>query len=440
MNAATIRETRRALGLTQSELGRLVGRSQATISAVERGENATHSLLRRLAEALEQARDASAEQASRSGNRPSRRSDWGLPDFPLSRADLTLPVEIGRWGRPEHSGDFFFIAPLPPDTFLLVAADMAGHGPSLLPAGLFVRGWLRGWTQNLGSPPRLQSLARELSRELRSTGLEASCYFALLAAQRGRAHTLSYEGLSCGYPPPLLITGPPFRTLESAVPGPPLPSEILPDQPVRIDRLEAPWRLLVASDGLLSRLGDGSESRGIRSLREWQTGRNRDLPAERFLETPIPVTDDESFLMIRWSKWDLTFTFPVGDGEERHRALRSIAQRVESRCGERLGYGFQQAALEAISNAWEHGYRGAEDGIVRIRFRDEGERLRVEVEDEGVDRVSDDQVRHGRGGFAVMRHWTDVVDASRKGPTGGTIMTLVLETESIDKRMKESPI
>jgi anti-sigma regulatory factor (Ser/Thr protein kinase)/transcriptional regulator with XRE-family HTH domain len=431
MDATTIRETRRALGLTQAELGRLVERSQATISAVERGENAPPSLLRRLAEALEQARGTATEQAPRSGGRLSR-SDWVLPDFPLSRADLTLPVETARWGRPEHSGDFFFISPLPPDSLLLVAVDMAGHGPGLLPASLFVRGWLRGWTQSLGSPPRLQSLAQELGRELRSTGLEASCYFALLTAQRGRAHTVSYEGLSCGYPPPLLISGPPFRTLESAVPGPPLPSEILSDQPVRIDRLDAPWHLLVASDGLLARVGGGSEPRGIRSLREWQTGSDRNVPPEQFFETPIPVTDDESFLGVRWSKWDLSFTFPVGDGEERHRALRSIAQRVENRCGERLGYGFQQAALEAISNAWEHGYRGAGDGIVRVRFREESERLRVEVEDEGIDHVSDDKVRHGRGGFAAMRHWADVVDAS-KGPAGGTIITLVLETKSTEK-------
>jgi anti-sigma regulatory factor (Ser/Thr protein kinase) len=313
--------------------------------------------------------------------------------------------------------------PLPRETMLVAAVDVAGHGTAVLPSALYLQGWLRGWTGGLTTPPRLQSLVEEFSRELSRVKVDAGAYFALVSRSRGAANTVSYEAVAYGFRPPLLILGPPFRTPRSSDLGPPLPATgaDLSIPPVRMDRLP-PWRLVLASDGLLSRLGEGQEERGLRFLLQWQTGQERDELPERHLATGVPLTDDESFLLLQWTGWDMDQSFAIADDAERHRLLRTLSQEVETSVGAQRTEAFLQAMVEALGNARRHGG----EGIVTVRFREEPDCWRVEVEDEGPDNVGEKQIRRSESGFALMRRGAQTVDV-RKGRERGTVVSLILE-------------
>lgn|GEM_PF-5808195 len=410
---------RRRRGWTQKELARRVGRSQTIISHFEAGRmKPAPSVLREIESVLAEGGGLPVREAERAVS-----PVFSLPDLPAVPEGGSLPVRGDSWQRPEQSGDFMLCLPLPRETILVAAVDVAGHGTAVLPSALYLQGWLRGWTGGLTTPPRLQSLVEEFCRELSRVKIDAGGYFALISRSRGAAHAVSYEAVAYGFRPPLLILGPPFRTPKSADLGPPLPATgaDLSISPVRLDRLP-PWRLVLASDGLLSRLGEGQEERGLRFLQQWQTGPARDEFPERHLATGVPLTDDESFLLLQWTGWDMDQAFAIADDAERHRLLRTLGQKVEDALGPRRTAAFLQAVVEAMSNARRHGG----EGIVTVRFREEPECWRVEVEDEGPDNVGEKQIERSESGFALMRRGAQAVDV-RKGRERGTVVSLILE-------------
>ena len=413
MRGLEIREARLRRGWTQSELAARVGSSQASISTAESGQHVSPSLLAKIDRVLQQ--DENPPEAVAPVLR------FSLPRVQPAEI-LGLPVALRTWSRPELSGDFFLLHPLGRETLLLIAADVAGHGLSVVPSSYFLQGWLMGWTRARAgeqSRPRLEDLALDFSRFLASAEIEAACYFAYLWRQAGQ--TLRYEAISCGFPPPLLLVGDGFETRTSAELGPPLPSDRI--APSLVATVEAPWRLAVASDGLLSRLGEGNEPRGLKLLRQWQSGSTRDDSPESWLASDTPVTDDESFLLLTWEGWDLDLTFNVGDDAERHRAIRTVDQDVAQALGATSSPALQQAVVEALDNARRHAYP-AGSGAVFLRGRREGRRYRVEIEDVGSDNLSPGQARASGGGFEIMRRRADRVDV-RRGAQGGTVVTLV---------------
>ena len=425
MTGEEIERARRERGWSQSELAQRVGRSQATISMIEGGRKAPHPvLLRRIESALAEGTDPTASREPKRAVAPL----LTLPDLSTPRATEggSLPVREESWKRPRESGDFMVCLPLAGEALLVAAIDVAGHGLRVLPSALYLQGWLRGWTQALTSPPRLHTLVEAFSRALAMAAIDAGAYFGLLTRFRGAPHAVSYEAVAYGFPPPLLLTVPPSRTLTSAGLGLPLPApgQDLSVQPARVDRLSAPWRLVLASDGLLARLGEGSEERGRRALLQWQSGSNRDEPPETYLETGVPLNDDESFLLLQWAGWDRDQTFAVTDDAERHRLLRTLGQEIEADAGPQRAAAFLQAVVEALDNARRHGAAG----VVTVRSRQEERRWRVEVEDRGPDNVSEKEIRASQNGFALMRHGAQAVDV-RRGREGGTIVSLGLETE-----------
>lgn len=419
MTGESIRRARRRRGWTQKELAERVGLSQTMISQIEAGRmKPAPSFLRQIRSVLTEGSGRPAREAERAIPLV-----FSLPYLPAVPETVSLPVRGDSWKRPEQSGDFMLCLPLPRETLLVAAVDVAGHGAAVLPSSLYLQGWLRGWARSLTSPPRLQGLVEELSQELTRVKIDAGGYFALLSRSRGTANAVCYEAVAYGYPPPLLILGPPFQTPTSANLGVPLPAPVadLSVQPVRIDRL-APWRLVLASDGLLSRLGKGEEEKGLRALLKWQTGPARDELSEHRLETRVPLTDDESFLLLQWAGWDLDQAFDVTDDAERHRLLRTLGQEVASSVGPQRTDAFLQGVVEALGNARRHGG----GGIVTVRFREEPDCWRVEVEDEGPDNVGEEEVQRLESGFALMHRGAQTVDV-RKGSERGTVVSLILE-------------
>jgi serine/threonine-protein kinase RsbW/stage II sporulation protein AB (anti-sigma F factor) len=82
------------------------------------------------------------------------------------------------------------------------------------------------------------------------------------------------------------------------------------------------------------------------------------------------------------------------------------------------------AVSEAATNAIEHAYAGAEPGLVRMRCTVEGDRLVVEIADDGagvVARRDSGGLGHGMAAIGAMAHSLDV----RPGPGGrGSVLTM----------------
>lgn len=177
----------------------------------------------------------------------------------------------------------------------------------------------------------------------------------------------------------------------------------------------------MASDGLLRRLGGGDETIGKRMLADWHLGVERDRSPEALLTTREPLVDDELYGDLSWQRWDASSHFAIGNSEELHRVKRLLEQNLhieKARSGALL-----VAVSEALANVRRHAYHG-EDGLVQVAWRDEGNRLRVEVEDGGVGHPPFKE----HGGFKLMRSHADAVDVRRAYPKG-TVVSLVKRKE-----------
>lgn len=414
MTPDEIRETRRARGWTQADLAKRVGCGQSTISMIEKGTRDAPLIMVEVERVLiqEEDRPAATTQAVH----------FVLPEFDRLTLPPKLPINVSRWQRPDYTGDFLYMQPLAGDAVLVAAVDIAGHGASAMPSGLYLHGWLRGWMHGQSAPPRLENLVIEMSRELRQTGIDATGFFAIISRHRSRPHTVTYEAITCGFPPPLLMTETPTATLDSTGTGPSLPvSDQEQLQPVRRD-VSAPWRLVIATDGMLGRLGNRNEQDGLRKVRKWQSGGERDLPLESYLSTDSAVVDDELLAVLQWNGWDINMPFDVDSHSERHWAINMIEASTEHLSEERRSR-LLQALVEGMSNVRRHAY-GGQSGVLRVRFREEEKSYRVEILDEGTDKVTTAVTSKPKSGFSIMKAGADDFSV-RRSHTGGTVVALV---------------
>jgi len=417
MRADQIRRTRVEKGWTQAQLAQSVGCGQAMISMIERASVIPSPvLISRITRAL--------EDSGPRADITDMAIEIRLPNIPLPSSTNKLPMAAVQWSRPQYCGDFLIVHPLTPESVLIVAVDVAGRAPSVIGNRLYIQGWLHGWLSNQPSLPQLRTLIDDLSAEMAKTGIEAGAYIGVLSLHRGLPHTVSYEAVSCGFPVPLLICGPPFRTLESAFLSPPLPLSSQPVEATRIDRLSASWRLLLASDGLLSRLGGGDEAAGLKTLRRWQTGRSREKTLAAFLHTDQQAIDDEFLAVLQWESWDENITFDVQDSAECKRIVTAIRAEVEYALGHDQADAYRQAIVEAVNNAHRHAYSGGA-GRLTIRFRGEPSMFRTEIEDEGIGGVTDKHTKRARRGFSLMKGNCSRVFV-RDAKEHGTIVELLL--------------
>jgi hypothetical protein len=240
-------------------------------------------------------------------------------------ARLGLDLEIDTFIQPEHGGDFFSFVSVAPDEVLVAAVDVGGNGPSAMPTARYLQGWIRGRALASG-PPRLDVLADDLNAELGFSGIEATWYLALLGSPR--RSTLRYQALANSYPTPLMLID------EAGTTHPSLAQSAASQ--LNVDSFQPPITLLLASDGMLRRLGGGDEQTGKQTLRRWQTGERRRQPIAARFGAQQRSSIDEALAVIRWSPWDDRYMFDAADDDKRHDIQRDIRSRAKEVIGGRI--------------------------------------------------------------------------------------------------------
>lgn len=395
-----LRTARRAHGLTQGDLADRLGVTQPVISRWERGRSRPSPVQLVALQELLGAVDTTPPTV--------RQPELARP--PAREPDrLPLPLDSLVWQRPGLTGDIALIAGLPRDDVLLAVIDTVGRGPTAALAAQHLRGWLYGWIASRKSAVRLDELVEDLGRELRLSRLDATWFLAVL----GRAdspHAVKMDMASHAFPAPLLLTGPeqetrPTRTSEDPGQG------AIDISHVHYETVEAPFRLVIATDGLLARLGSGSERRGKRSMLRWKVGGAREYPPEEHFGSG-EAGDDETLVQLSWGEWDEEVEFDAADSSSRHQLLRDLGRSIRERWGS--GYPVDpivNAACEAVANVTRHAY--SPSGPVRARWRFTRDWAQLEIADEGVGGPIREQ-----GGYRVMRHHADVVDHWEHMPSG----------------------
>lgn len=416
-----IRARRLERGWTQADLAARVGVSQPMISSIEQGRRSPGPDLETRLEAVLAANVPGAgSTAAKTRDRPPLPLEGPSPhELPQGHP---LSISATSWVRPEQGGDGHAVIPLRDEAWLIAAIDVAGHGRRLYPKLQYVLGWLRGWANAQASVPSVHSVARRLEEELAASRIEAGWYLALIQAARAGSNEVLFGAVSSSYPEPLLFEGAMARSVPSSGRW-----EIdAKGHSLSLVGLEPPWRLLICSDGLLARLGGGQESGGLRRLRRWLRGADRDRPLAETLATDQAVVDDESALLIEPGDNGTEISFDVGDAAERHRAIRWIELAARNRIGEARAPCIGQAVLEALTNARDHAYEGS--GLVTLRVFAGTSSFVVEVRDAGRDRVGSHVVSNSDGGFRIMRGVAASVDVWKNHPQG-TVVTLTFERD-----------
>jgi anti-sigma regulatory factor (Ser/Thr protein kinase)/transcriptional regulator with XRE-family HTH domain len=392
--------------MTQTALAGKLGVSQSFISAIENGR-------RRIAPDVEADLRAVLAQHLVDVDPvpvPEFEFDWSpaRPDQPLA---LPLPLEVTQWERRQPSGDLFLCIAVRKDV-LVLAVDVSGHGIEAAPKANYLAGWMQGWASALVASPRLDAVVGALRTGLEVSEVEASWFVALLS--RVGPHKIEYSAQSHAFPAPLLMLDDADLTFESTSTA----------RALRHLELPAPWSLVIASDGLLERMGAGREAAGKRSLLRWQSGHTRKQPpAERFAAGE-PQVDDETLMIVRWNDWDLDFQFDNEHTNERERIEGSFARWAEDSTNRDTSIRIENILGEILDNVDEHAYAGA-SGKVRVRARDEETRLRVRVEDAGPWRG---EPVVGRG-LAYTRATADFFDVVRIYPQGMQVSFTVNKPE-----------
>jgi len=404
MFGLALRNARKAEGLTQAELAAAVGVTQPVVSRWERGLSRPSP---RQSAALRK-RLGAPEPSAPVPTKPAVRR---LPEREPER--LPLPIASRLWQRPEVSGDLAVVTALPRDDVLVAVVDIAGHGDAAAPAAHHVRGWLHGWVAARTAAVRLDELVHDLASELRAARLHAAWLLAVVG--RGdRPHSADLHLASHSFPAPLLLAGPgeETRPTKGDAEAGPAPSEV---SWARHEETEAPWRLVVTTDGLLARLGAGDERKGKGSVRRWMSGVTREEPPEDRLG-PGPPRDDETLLILEWSAWDEERESEASSSDDRRRVLRILRRSTLDRGEEETTADRVLAATaEALANVARYAY--ADRGPARLRWRHTTASTQVEIADEGVG----GPIEEG-GGFQVMRRQAETVRHWERHPSGKKVL------------------
>jgi len=340
-----------------------------------------------------------------------------LPELP--GVSLAAHFRAGGHGI-EVGGDWYDVIPLSGGRVGLVVGDVAGRGVGAAARMGQLRSVARAYALEGHSPAAFAQRMNVYHRALSPDDLTTIVY-AVIEPDRDR---LSF--VNAGHPPPMLVGprgGP--RLLEGVTP--PLGVSDLPVHPETVVDFPPGTSLVLYTDGLVERRGDGVET-GLKRLLAAATDARIDLPGlrDRVVASclgPSSGDDDVTALFVR-AEPDLgpSARFTLSPDAEALGGLRRMLRRWLAEAGASPDdvAAVTMAANEAWENAIEHAHAFAPVPI-SVAFERRGDEVFITTHDTGGGKVADPDPDRGRG-IDLMRALVDEASFSFGGRYGGSVL------------------
>jgi len=316
-------------------------------------------------------------------------------------------------------GDWYDVFQLPNGRVALSIGDVVGHGLHAAVVMGQIRQSIRAAALEDAHPSRVLKRASEVLRLMYSPEGMATALFGIFDPA-----TSTFTYAAAGHPPPAL--GGVDREPEMLVSGGlPLGYMGVEEPPSHTMTLPAGSLLAFYTDGLTETERDpvAGEAALVDALRHElavPSANHAEAIVERVLGARSAADDIAVITLgvdqIPLEEFDLTLPAEPASALLVRQALRKLLADAGS--DEDDAAAITVAVGEAVNNAIEHAY-GAASGVVRVRARHDGARLRADVEDAGAWRP--DRAPDGGGhGLGLMRALVDRVDVVTS-PTGTTV-------------------
>jgi PAS domain S-box-containing protein len=340
-----------------------------------------------------------------------------LPELP--GVSLAAHFRAGGHGI-EVGGDWYDVIPLAGGRVGLVVGDVAGRGVAAAARMGQLRSVARAYALEGHSPAAFAQRMNVYHRALSPDDLTTIVY-AVIEPDR---HRLSF--VNAGHPPPLLVLprGVP-RLLEGVTP--PLGVSDLPVHPETVVDFPPGTSLVLYTDGLVERRGDGVET-GLKRLLAAAADTRIGLEAlrDRVVSSclgPSSGDDDVTALFVRAeAELGPSARFTLSPDADALGGLRRMLRRwlVEAGASPDDVAAVTMAANEAWENAIEHAHAFAPVPI-SVAFERRGDDVFITTHDAGGGTVADPDPDRGRG-IDLMRALVDEASFSFGGRYGGSVV------------------
>jgi PAS domain S-box-containing protein len=340
-----------------------------------------------------------------------------LPELP--GVSVAAHFRAGGHGI-EVGGDWYDVIPLAGGRVGLVVGDVAGRGVAAAARMGQLRSVARAYALEGHAPAAFAQRMNVYHRALSPDDLTTIVY-AVIEPDRDR---ISF--VNAGHPPPLLV--PPRGTphlLEGVTP--PLGVSDLPVHPETVVDFPAGTAIVLYTDGLVERRGEGVDS-GLKRLVS-AAGTSRDGLAalrDRVVESclgPSSGDDDVTALFVRAeAELGASARFTLTPDGEALGALRRMLRRWLGEAGATPDdvAAVTMAANEAWQNAIEHAHAFAPVPI-SVAFERREDEVFITTHDVGGGRTSKSDPDRGRG-LPLMQALMDEASFSFGGRYGGSVL------------------
>jgi PAS domain S-box-containing protein len=340
-----------------------------------------------------------------------------LPDLP--GVSLAAHFRAGGHGI-EVGGDWYDVIPLAGGRVGLVVGDVAGRGVGAAARMGQLRSVARAYALEGHSPAAFAQRMNVYHRALSPDELTTLVY-AVIEPDHGRLRFVN-----AGHPPPLLV---PARGAPLLLEGvtPPLGVSDLPVHPETVVDFPPGAALVLYTDGLVERRGEGVDT-GLKRLLAAAGGARDglDVLRERVVDSclgPSSGDDDVTALFVRSEPvLGPSARFTLSPDPEALGALRRMLRRWLAEAGappEDVA-AVTMAANEAWENAIEHAHAFAPVPI-SVAFERRGDEVVITTHDAGGAAPGESDPDRGRG-LALMQALMDEASFSFGGRYGGSVL------------------
>jgi PAS domain S-box-containing protein len=340
-----------------------------------------------------------------------------LPELP--GVSLAAHFRAGGHGI-EVGGDWYDVIPLAGGRVGLVVGDVAGRGVAAAARMGQLRSVARAYALEGHSPAAFAQRMNVYHRALSPDDLTTIVY-AVIEPDRGR---LSF--VNAGHPPPLLV---PARGAPVLLEGvtPPLGVSDLPVHPETVVEFPPDAAIVLYTDGLVERRGEGVDV-GLKRLLGAARGSRDGLEAlrDRVIESclgPSSGDDDVTALFVRAEpEIGPSAQFTLSPDGEALGALRRMLRRWLAEAGASPDdvAAVTMAANEAWENAIEHAHAFAPVPI-SVAFERREDEVFITTHDAGGTASGESDPDRGRG-LALMQALMDEASFSFGGRYGGSVL------------------